>query len=381
MFEITRSHLSSTSHGKHMVRRVLLVRGASLPITNGLGRAHHSIVSGLNKAFVTNWTNAKIIEHENIQNIFFRIIKRWYKHPKLVNIESSKLGIDLLHITDQEQAHLVPHNSSVPVVVTIHDLFHILPRTIEAGGVYISVGEQKPNIIRKRDILKLKAGLKRADLLICISEETRSDVRKFFPNKKTALVRNDIDIDYWNPYLNPISRECISEFDDSSKCMLITVGSNDPRKRLDFIDNVFRNLPKNVKDDINLIKIGSETRVTDEQLISFFQHAEALLFPSISEGFGYPPAEAMAAGCPVIAADLPAHNEVIPRRCLIDPINIDSWVASIEKIHSAWLSSGKTDRIPDDNLISHASKLLSPKVHGMELSKAYDIAHDTFKSK
>jgi glycosyltransferase involved in cell wall biosynthesis len=364
-----------------MVRRVLLARGASLPTTNGLGRAHHSIVSVLNRALVPNWTKVTVVEHSVVSGSFSRLFNRWLKHPKKVTSESSKPGVDLLHITDQEQAHLVPHNSSIPVVVTIHDLFHIRPRTFEAGGVYISVGDQKPNLIRKRDILKLKAGLNRADLLICISEETRSDVRKLFPNKQTVLVRNDIDIDYWNPYLNPISRKYISEHDDDSKCLFITVGSNDPRKRLDFIDEVFNNLPKNVKEDINLIKIGSGIRASEKQLISFFQHAEALLFPSISEGFGYPPAEAMAAGCPVIAADLPAHNEVIPVRCLLDPINIDSWVYAIEKIHREWLRSGKTDRIPDDNLITHASELLSPKVHGTELSKAYDIAYDSFHKK
>jgi glycosyltransferase involved in cell wall biosynthesis len=288
------------------------------------------------------------------------------------------MGIDLLHITDQEQAHLVPHNSSIPVVVTIHDLFHIRPRTIEAGDVYISVGEQKPNMIRKRDLLRIKAGINRADLLICISEETRSDVKKLFPGKETALVRNDIDIDYWNPYLNPISRDIISEYDDTSKCLLITVGSNDKRKRLDFIDEIISNLPNDVKEDINLVKIGSEIKASEVQLISFFQHAEALLFPSISEGFGYPPAEAMASGCPVVAANLPAHNEVIPHNCLIDPINIDAWVSTIKKIHSEWLSSGKTDRIPDDSLINHVSNLLSPKVHGEELSKAYNSAYNLF---
>ena len=48
------------------------------------------------------------------------------------------------------------------------------------------------------------------------------------------------------------------------------------------------------------------------------------------------------------------------------------------KIHSEWLTSGKTDRIPDDSLINHVSNLLSPKVHGKELSKAYDFACDLF---
>jgi len=87
----------------------------------------------------------------------------------------------------------------------------------------------------------------------------------------------------------------------------------------------------------------------------------------------------MAAGCPVIAADLPAHNEIIPQNCLVDPVNIDQWVSRITKIHDDWLRSGKADRIPDDELIKHVNDLLSPKKHGLELSKAYDKAINSFK--
>ena len=365
--------------GETMVRRVLLARGASLPTNNGLGRAHHSIESILNHALVPNWTKSSVVEHQNTSNIFIRLLNRWIKHPKKVTLEASKEGIDLLHITDQEQAHLVPYKSNIPVAVTIHDFFHIRPRTIEAGDVYVSVGNNKPNYIRKRDLKKLKLGLLRADILICISEETKLEAEKLFPSKNTFLVRNDVDVDYWNPYKNPISRDVISDFDDESKCLVITVGTNAPRKRLDFIKEVFSYLPKEIREDINLVNIGSDIKVSEKQLISFFQHAEVLLFPSISEGFGYPPAEAMAAGCPIIAANLPAHNEVIPQHCLIDPVNIDIWVSSIIKIHNEWLKSGKSDRIPNDKLIEHVNKLLSPERHGIELSKAYDEAIEKFE--
>ena len=362
-----------------MVRRVLLARGASLPTNNGLGRAHHSIESILNRALVPDWTKSSVVEHEITSNIFLRLFNRWIKHPKKVTLEASKEGIDLLHITDQEQAHLVPNNSQIPVAVTIHDFFHIRPRTIEAGDVYVSVGDNKPNFIRKRDIKKLKQGLLRADILICISEETRLEAEKLFPSKKTFLVRNDVDVDYWNPYKNPISRDIISDFDIQSKCLIITVGTNAPRKRLDFIKEVFLHLPNSIRENINLINIGSEIKASEEQLVSFFQHAEVLLFPSISEGFGYPPAEAMAAGCPVISADLPAHNEVIPQSCLVNPVNIDEWVSRITKIHDDWLKSGKADRIPNDSLIDHVNNLLSPKKHGIELSMAYDEAVRSFR--
>ena len=122
-----------------MVRRVLLARGASLPTNNGLGRAHYSIESILNNALVPNWTKVSVVEHDITSNVFLRLFNRWIKHPKKVTFEASKEGIDLLHITDQEQAHLVPHNSSIPVAVTIHDFFHIRPRTIAVSYTHLTL--------------------------------------------------------------------------------------------------------------------------------------------------------------------------------------------------------------------------------------------------
>ena len=65
----------------------------------------------------------------------------------------------MLHITDQEQAHLVPKNCKIPVAVTVHDLFHIQPRKITVENNTIKVGDMNPNFVRKTDIRKLKEGL------------------------------------------------------------------------------------------------------------------------------------------------------------------------------------------------------------------------------
>ena len=278
---------------------------------------------------------------------------------------------DLLHITDQEQAHLVPQGCKVPVVVTVHDLFHLKPRSIKAGEDRVTVGEQNPGFIRRRDLRRLRQGLERADLLICISEMTRRDVESLFPGKPTALVRHQVDVEYWDPEGNPRSRELIVEHDDDTKCMLVTVGSDEPRKRLDFVNEVLDNLPEDVAEDIRMLHIGSEVKLEDEQLVAALQHAEALLFPSISEGFGYPPVEAMAAGCPVLAADLPAHNEVIPKDCLLPSADVSAWVHGIGKIHAAWKRAGGVPRNPQESLIEHVRENLSPEAQGEALSRAY----------
>lgn len=356
------------------MRRVILARGAALPSNTGLGRAHQAIEANLQRALVPNWTRIKTIQHGIIFGAIFRLHRRWFKHPKVVSEELMNTQADILHITDQEQAHLVPKNSEIPVVVTVHDLFNICPRLIEGSDVPIPVGEPNPGIIRGRDISKLRAGLSRADLLICISDMTLREVVKEFPDKPVALVRNQVEVDYWSPEKNPQPRELLAEYDDDSKCLIITIGSDEPRKRLSFVRQILNNLPEEVTQDINLINIGSEVKLNEEQLVAAFQHAELLLFPSAGEGFGYPPVEAMAAGCPVLASNLPAHNEIIPKHCLLSPTDIRAWTEAIEKIHAEWRRAGGVPRHPDEELMNHVGSLLSPITHGSALARAYDLA-------
>jgi len=357
-----------------MVKRVVLARGAALPSSTGLGRAHHAIESLLQSALVPGWSKVITLEHAILHFAPSRLLTRWRKHPASVSTSMEGSDADILHITDQEQAHLVPEDCELPVVVTVHDLFHLRPREIKAGDIRVPVGNQRPGLFRRRDLKRLKAGLERADLLMCISEMTKRDVERMFPGKPTALVRHQIDLDYWDPEGNPRSRDLLAEHDDDSKCLLITVGSDEPRKRLDFVRDVITSLPEEVAQDIHMLHIGSEVELSDEQLVAALQHAEALLFPSISEGFGYPPAEAMAAGCPVIAANLPAHNEVIPDRCLLSATDLMAWVDEVVRIHAEWKRAGGVPRHPDESLIEHVTASLSPKAQGEALSRAYDSA-------
>jgi glycosyltransferase involved in cell wall biosynthesis len=71
-------------------------------------------------------------------------------------------------------------------------------------------------------------------------------------------------------------------------------------------------------------------RCSDEQLAQHLAEARALLFPSFVEGYGLPLAEALAAGVPAIASDLPVFREIggaIPE--YLDPCDIDSWETAI----------------------------------------------------
>lgn len=101
------------------------------------------------------------------------------------------------------------------------------------------------------------------------------------------------------------------------------------RGSLDFIIVAVGGAPETLK------HVTSLQSVTDEELAALYQHAEALLYPSLYEGFGLPPLEAMAAGCPVIAS----HAAAIPETCgqaalYIDPHSAEALAQAMQQIRS-----------------------------------------------
>ncbi len=73
--------------------------------------------------------------------------------------------------------------------------------------------------------------------------------------------------------------------------------------------------------------------VTAERLVSLYQHASALVFPSRYEGFGQPPLEAMACGCPVACSDAASLPEVCGGAArLFEPDDLDAIVAAVEEV-------------------------------------------------
>jgi glycosyltransferase involved in cell wall biosynthesis len=74
-------------------------------------------------------------------------------------------------------------------------------------------------------------------------------------------------------------------------------------------------------------------RVEDDQLRSIYSLAQALVLPSLSEGFGLPALEAMACGCPVLAARATSLPEVVgPAGIYFDPESVDDMAEAMSKI-------------------------------------------------
>ncbi len=116
----------------------------------------------------------------------------------------------------------------------------------------------------------------------------------------------------------------------------LAVSSIDPRKNFERLINVFAKLP-----ECNLVVVGGSYhvftpivlnsgynnvtfagRVSDDTLVGLYKNAFAFIYPSLYEGFGIPPIEAMTYGCPVIASDIDVLREVCGEAALyVDPYN------------------------------------------------------------
>ena len=347
---------------RFVFRRAILVRGQGGD--SGYGSNNGVIEALLDRAKVGGWTRAGTITLSGKQR----------SDDREISSEVSRLGAELLHITNQYDAHMVPRSSpGIPVVVSVHDLYDLRPRTIDAGDVPVPLGDRFPTSSKSRLISACREGMARADLLMCSSSRTLDEARTMFPGTQCELVRDSVDGDFWNPVSNPRSRSLLGESGDEGKCLLVSVGERDPRWRAQFVDEVLSMLPEDVREDIHLIRIGSG-RIDWERVSAAFQHAEAMIYPGVSVGFRSPPLEAIASGCPVLASDLPMHDEVLPARCLVPAIEADQWVSAIVKIHADWERSGGVPRLIDEELLEISQKYFGRDAHGTAIAMAYESA-------
>lgn len=235
---------------------------------------------------------------------------------------AGSLGVDLVHLTFP-----MPVNAgafSVPTVVTLHDLY---PFEIPLNFGF-------PKFVFNR--VALRQCLHNADAIACVSSATSRTLRQYTPAevwRKAVRIYNCIE-----GGCAPSIAPAISGW--RSQPFLLTVAQHRRNKNLPLLIKAFARLLRLGQIDLSSLLLivgmqGPETRglhrlvsslrlahkihflegVSDAELQWCYQHCEALVTPSITEGFGLPVAEALLAGCRVVCSDIPAFREIGGEHC------------------------------------------------------------------
>jgi len=243
--------------------------------------------------------------------------------------------------------YIVPPKVSGKTIVTVHDMvYKAFPETVRGRTRYmLETG--------------LKRSMKRADLIVTDSQFSKSEILKYFPQceEKLRVVPCGVDRTRFHPVNNPVRIEETTKSLGIDREYFLYLGTLEPRKnlrRLAVAYNEFRkgkaeypclvlaggkgwlneDLMKTIKDlDLESdIKIVSY--VPEEHICTLMSGALAFVFPSIYEGFGMPPLEAMACGVPVLTTHTASLPEVVGDSALIcDPYNIEQICDCLEKLY------------------------------------------------
>ncbi len=153
----------------------------------------------------------------------------------------------------------------------------------------------------------------------------------------------------------------------------LTVDGGDPRKNLTFLTGVLEDLTSESGRTLPLVVVGRSRHVhrsrssiepasknvvdvgpvTDEELHGLYTGASVFCFPSLAEGFGRPPLEAVACGTPAVVADYGPAREVMGGGAEILPLDRAAWTATL------------------DDLLSHADRRRDLVARGREVAARY----------
>lgn len=253
------------------------------------------------------------------------------------------LGIDLFHAPH----YVLPFFMPCPSIVTIHDVIHLLFPQYLPSRMAVHYARYM-----------IRRALEKSALILTVSASSKRDLLTFFDVKpeKILVIPNGIDSSISEDLPAEQLERLKQRFQISGRTILF-VGNIKPHKNLERLIAAFAKVRESPEcSDLNLIVVGDEIskypslrRAVDRHqvrrnvrffgfvpeltLVALYKMADVFVFPSLYEGFGLPPLEAMANGTPVVTSNISAMPEVVGDAALtVDPYNIDEIAQAIRRI-------------------------------------------------
>ena len=260
-----------------------------------------------------------------------------------------RLRCNLVHIP-----HLfwVPRHFSCPYIVTVHDVLEHMSGARGLSGVRRSLHFQLTRHV-----------LKGAARIFAVSKFTKSEIEKLFdiPSSRIEVIYNAIDERFLHGHASEADRQFLAERYQINYPFLLYAGRISPHKNVVRIIEAFSALKAELEKegrypDLKLVIIGDELSkhpdlrrtvirggvqndvrflgfVPIEVLRIFYDAAKLFVFPSLYEGFGLPPLEAMAHGTPVLASNTSSLPEVVGSAAvLVNPENVFEIMRALHRV-------------------------------------------------
>jgi glycosyltransferase involved in cell wall biosynthesis len=268
-------------------------------------------------------------------NVYLRAL--W--EQTVVPAQAAALRLDVYHAPN----HMLPLGLTCPAVVTIHDLFY-LERDLHRrrNQAYLAV--------------MTKLALRRATLVIAASEYTRRAVEARYPEVvgRVEVVYPGIDRGLRRP--TPPQLERFRSRIGLEDKYVLSVGTLEPRKNLVRLIDAFGRMVEEGQMQHRLVLVGAlgwKTQalekalarsryrerihcvghVSDAELACWYAGADVFVYPSLKEGFGVPPVEAMTLGAPVVTSNTTSLPEVVGQAALqVDPYDVEAIAAAMLRV-------------------------------------------------
>ncbi|WP_207431164.1 glycosyltransferase family 4 protein [Sabulibacter ruber] len=275
-------------------------------------------------------------------------------------------------------------------VVTIHDTYHL------AYKHTLSVAQKAYATVLLNSAVRL------SDRVFTVSEFSKKEIIKYTkcPQDKIKVIYNGVDENLFNASFSENEVKTLrSTLPSLPENYILYVGNVKPHKNLITLLKAYAGLSPSIRDTIHLVIVGKKEGfltpevevfrflesqphlqscihftgfVPDGLLPLLYKCASLSVFPSVYEGFGLPPLEAMASGCPVIASNAASIPEVCAEAALyFDALDVEGLKSKMEYVllnkdiradlskkglkHSSkfsWLQSAEKHRLVLEQLLS-----------------------------
>ncbi len=315
----------------------------------GIGRYAYHLVKGLSEIDRSNTYNlyarkspfgfSKKLPHFQPKNFVPRI--DWFGRGPSKTLKDT----DIYHFPSLGSLEAPSHSK---IVVTVHDIVY---KAFSQGHTQQTIDASEKHF---QEIQK------KAAKVICCSQSTVRDLKKYFriPEEKIALVYQGVDKDIF--YRIGDKEDSLAEAaltkQGADKPFILSVGTIERRKNLANLIRAFCILKDQkrfagklvvagmkgwLSDDLSALieELGLAQDIiflgyiSDEELRYFYNKAEAFVFPSFYEGFGFPILEAFACGAPVVTSNVSSCPEIAGNAALtVDPKSPEEIAEAISRI-------------------------------------------------